>query len=63
MALITPAKSHPEVVIQAIAARDRARAEAFAKKNGVVEVKNTYQGMLNSTAEFQGLLIQDSRYI
>lgn len=45
MALITPALSHREVVVQAIAARDRSRAEEFAKKHGVPDVKNNYQGM------------------
>lgn len=44
MALMTPALSHPEVVVQAIAARDRARAEEFAKKHGIPEVKDTYEG-------------------
>ena len=44
MALITPAKSHPEVVVQAVSARDRARAEEFAKKHGIPDVRDTYQG-------------------
>ncbi|OKL60888.1 hypothetical protein UA08_03869 [Talaromyces atroroseus] len=42
LALITPAKSHPEVIIQAVAARDHAKAEDFAKSNNVLEVKNSY---------------------
>lgn len=46
MTLITPAKSHPEVIVQAVAARDRSRAEAFAKKHGIPEVKDSYQGEL-----------------
>lgn len=45
MALVTPAISHPEVIVQAIAARDRARAEEFAKKHNIPEVKDTYEGM------------------
>jgi hypothetical protein len=44
MTLTIPAKLHPEVVIQAVAARDRKRAEEFAKKNGIPEVKDSYQG-------------------
>jgi predicted dehydrogenase len=41
---MTPALSHPEVIVQAIAARDRTRAEEFAKKNGIPEVKDSYEG-------------------
>ena len=44
MALITPAKSHAEVIIQAVAARDREKAEKFAKANEIPEVKDSYQG-------------------
>ena len=44
LGLIGPSKSHPEVVIQAVAARDRQKAEAFAKANGIPEVKGSYQG-------------------
>jgi predicted dehydrogenase len=44
MSLIIPAKSHPEVIIQAVAARDRSKAEAFAKSHGIPEVKDSYQG-------------------
>jgi hypothetical protein len=44
MTLTIPAKLHPEVVIQAVAARSRTRAEEFAKKNGIPEVKDSYQG-------------------
>nr|BAZ95829.1 oxidereductase, NAD binding domain cpaG [Curvularia pallescens] len=46
MALITPAVSHPEVIVQAIAARDRSRAEEFAKKHGIPDVKDTYEDIL-----------------
>lgn len=45
---MTPALSHPEVIVQAIAARDRSRAEEFAKKHGIPEVRDTYQGMPSS---------------
>lgn len=47
MALITPAQSHPEVIVQAVAARDRSRAEEFAKKHGIPEVRNSYQELLD----------------
>jgi predicted dehydrogenase len=53
MTLITPAKSHPEVIVQAVAARDRSRAEAFAKKHGVPEVKDSYQGELCLVSELR----------
>ena len=44
LALITPAKSHTEVIVQAVSARDRQKAEAFAKTHGIPEVKDSYQG-------------------
>jgi predicted dehydrogenase len=44
MSLTIPAKSHPEVIVQAVAARDRSKAEAFAKSHGIPEVKDSYQG-------------------
>ncbi|CZR56600.1 related to Oxidoreductase [Phialocephala subalpina] len=47
LSLITPAKSHPEVVVQAISARDRTRAEAFAKKYGIPDVRHSYQEILD----------------
>ncbi|KAJ3462077.1 hypothetical protein MRS44_010630 [Fusarium solani] len=47
MSLLTPAKSHPEIVIQAVAARDRKKAEEYAKANGIPEVKGSYQEMLD----------------
>ncbi|KAI3331461.1 putative oxidoreductase [Xylariaceae sp. AK1471] len=47
MALMTPAKSHPEVIVQAIAARDRARAEEFAKKHGIPDVRDSYQEVID----------------
>ncbi|ROW04865.1 hypothetical protein VMCG_04884 [Cytospora schulzeri] len=43
MAVIIPAISHPEVVIYAVAARDHARATAFAKQHGIPVVKESYQ--------------------
>lgn len=47
MTLTIPAKLHPEVVVQAVAARDRNRAEEFAKKHGIPEVKDSYQAILD----------------
>lgn len=44
LGLVVAAKSHPEVIVQAVAARDRQKAEAFAKSNGIPEVKGSYQG-------------------
>ncbi|KAK6070454.1 hypothetical protein SCUP234_10134 [Seiridium cupressi] len=45
MAIIIASASHPEVVVQAVSARDRSRAEEFAKKHGIPEVRNTYQDL------------------
>ncbi|PGH21388.1 hypothetical protein AJ80_03305 [Polytolypa hystricis UAMH7299] len=47
LALITPAKSHPEVIVQAVSARDRKKAEAFAKAHGIPEVRDSYEDILN----------------
>ena len=47
-ALISPSKSHQEVVVYAVAARDEKRARDFGKKHGIPKVysgKNGYQGM------------------
>jgi predicted dehydrogenase len=47
MALIWPAKTHPEVVILAVAARDKTKAENFAKKHGIPKAYSEsggYQG-------------------
>ncbi|TDL23991.1 NAD(P)-binding protein [Rickenella mellea] len=49
-ALIIPARSHPEVVIAAVAARDKTKAEAFAKKHGIPKHyggTTGYQDLLN----------------
>ncbi|OQE92624.1 hypothetical protein PENNAL_c0007G12135 [Penicillium nalgiovense] len=43
LALFTPALSHPEVIVQAVAARDHARASAFAKKNNIPDVRTSYK--------------------
>ncbi|KAI4724320.1 hypothetical protein E4T49_07940 [Aureobasidium sp. EXF-10728] len=47
LSLIIPAKSHPEVIVQAVAARERSKAEAFAKSHGIPEVKDSYQDILD----------------
>jgi len=44
MAFIIPAKTHPDVVVAAIAARDQKKAEAYAKKHGIPVVHKSYQG-------------------
>ncbi|KAK1763333.1 hypothetical protein QBC33DRAFT_613772 [Phialemonium atrogriseum] len=45
--LITPAKQHPEVVVQGVAARDRKKAEAFANKHCIPQVFDSYQALLD----------------
>jgi hypothetical protein len=44
-ALINPATSHPDVVVFAVAARDKTRAQAQATKCGIPKVHGSYQGM------------------
>lgn len=46
VALTIPAKSHHEVIVAAIAARDPARAEAFAKKHAIPIVHRTYDDLI-----------------
>ena len=53
MALITPAISHPDVIVAAVAARDPKKAEAFAKKHGIPIVHTTYDGMFTSRVLFR----------
>jgi hypothetical protein len=51
-ALVLPAKSHPEVELYAVAARDISRAEKFAKKHGFKKWyggEDGYQGKLDNT--------------
>ncbi|KAI2632161.1 oxidoreductase domain-containing protein [Hypoxylon sp. NC1633] len=47
-ALILPAKTHPDVVVQTVAARDPKRAKAYAQKHGIPQVSATYEDLLNS---------------
>ncbi|KAG1812657.1 NAD(P)-binding protein [Suillus variegatus] len=52
-ALVLPAKSHPEVELYAVAARDISRAENFAKKHGFKRWyggKDGYQDLLDDPA-------------
>jgi len=49
-AFITPALSHPDVVIVAVAARDERKAKAYAKKHGIEKAyfgKDGYQQLLD----------------
>ncbi|KAF2192443.1 oxidoreductase domain-containing protein [Zopfia rhizophila CBS 207.26] len=46
MALIIPARSHPDVIVAAVAARDSTKAEAFAKKYGIPVVHKTYDDLI-----------------
>ncbi|KAI7773883.1 hypothetical protein LA080_009678 [Diaporthe eres] len=50
MGFIAPAKSHPEVIVYAVAARDKARAVAYAKSHGIPEVRDSYQAILDDPA-------------
>lgn len=47
IALIVPAKSHPEAIIHAVAARDLGKAQRYAKRHGISKAyggSNAYQG-------------------
>ncbi|KAL8707946.1 MAG: hypothetical protein Q9220_007089 [cf. Caloplaca sp. 1 TL-2023] len=46
-AVIIPAKSHPEVIIAAVAARDPTRAAAYARKYSIPNVHTSYQALLD----------------
>jgi predicted dehydrogenase len=46
MALLGPAKRVPEAVVQAVAARDPARAGAFARKHGIPRAHVDYDALL-----------------
>ncbi|MEV0763416.1 Gfo/Idh/MocA family oxidoreductase [Nocardia sp. NPDC050435] len=45
-ALVTPARENPDVVVAAVAARDSARARAFAGKHGIATVHESYAALL-----------------
>ncbi|KAK3381514.1 hypothetical protein B0H63DRAFT_475921 [Podospora didyma] len=46
-ALFLQAKQHPDVVIHAVAARDKNKADAYAKKHGIPVVFGSYQELLD----------------
>ena len=46
MAVINAAKTHPEVIIAAIAARDKTRATAYAKQHNIPNVHVSYEALL-----------------
>lgn len=45
-ALIVPASQHPDVIVQAVAARDKKKATAFAKAHDIPQVFDTYADLL-----------------
>jgi predicted dehydrogenase len=45
-ALIKPARERQDVVVAAVAARDRARAQAYAAKHGIPTVHDSYEALL-----------------
>ncbi|MFE3257305.1 Gfo/Idh/MocA family protein [Nocardia sp. NPDC059091] len=47
-ALIGPAGRNPEVVVAAVAARDRARAEEFARKHAIGQVYGSYEALVGA---------------
>ena len=47
-ALITPAKAVPGVVVEAVAARSRARAEAYAAQHGIPVVCDDYAALIEA---------------
>lgn len=49
-AFINPAKTHPEVIVQAVAARDKGKAAAFAEKHGIPQVLDSYQAILDDSS-------------
>jgi predicted dehydrogenase len=50
MALLRPAREVPDVAIAAVAARDPARAEAFARKHGIPKAHKSYADLLADDA-------------
>ncbi len=47
IAVINPAKTHPDIIISAVAARSKPRATAFAKKHNIPHVFNSYDELIN----------------
>ncbi|XMA17257.1 hypothetical protein WAI453_010048 [Rhynchosporium graminicola] len=50
LAVIAPAKSHPDVIIAAVAARDEKRANAYAKLHGIPIVHTSYQELIDDSS-------------
>jgi predicted dehydrogenase len=48
VSLIEPAERNPEVVVAAVAARDRSRAQRFARKHGIPQVYDSYQALIDA---------------
>jgi predicted dehydrogenase len=49
-ALVKPARDVDDVVVSAVAARDRSRADAFAAKHGITRVHDDYESLLSDSA-------------
>ncbi|KAI2788425.1 hypothetical protein POX_e06441 [Penicillium oxalicum] len=47
VAVVNPAKSHPDVIVAAVAARDFDRAKKYAQDYGIPIVHSSYQAMLD----------------
>ncbi|KAJ5169038.1 uncharacterized protein N7482_004632 [Penicillium canariense] len=45
--VVNPAKSHPDVIVAAVAARDSERAKQYAKTHGIPIVHSSYQALVN----------------
>lgn len=45
LALLTPSKSHPDVIITAVASRSLERAAVYAKKFGIEKWYGSYEGI------------------
>jgi len=48
-ALVRPARQVPDVEVVAVAARDRGRAEKFARKHGIERVHDTYEDVVTDS--------------
>ncbi len=47
IAAITPARTHPDIIVSGVAARSKDRATAFAKKHGIPHVFDSYDDLIN----------------
>lgn len=46
-AVVTPASTHPDIIVSGIAARSKDKAAAFAKKHGIPHVFDSYDQLIN----------------